>query len=300
MNALLSRLARTKPATVDSIERLVARVRELAAESAWPFERAVIAGFEADRIAFAFGAGYEAALAELVPSSSGDRIRALCVTEAGGGHPQSIAARLAPRKGGGFTLDAKKRWATFGPLADELLIVASTGTDASGRNRLAVVKVDATRATVVSMPPTPFAPELPHAEIVIDGAEIRDDDVLPGDGYDRYVKPFRTIEDIHVMGALAGHIAGIARRSEPALFESALALIAALTTLARLDPLQAETHLALAGVLELVPPMVDRTAAALSTDDDAKTRWERDRALVGVAGGVRAKRLEAARKKLSR
>jgi hypothetical protein len=30
---------------------------------------------------------------------------------------------------------------------------------------------------------------------------LRPEDLLPGDGYDRYLKPFRSIEDIHIQAA---------------------------------------------------------------------------------------------------
>jgi alkylation response protein AidB-like acyl-CoA dehydrogenase len=300
MDLLISHLAHATPGTVDSIERLVAEVRELPTRFTSPFDRAVVGGFEADRVAFAFGAGYEAALARLVPSLDPRTIRALCVTETGGGHPQAMTSKLTPRAGGGFTLDAKKRWATFGPLAEELLVVANTGVDAHGRNQLAVVRILARHARVTTMPPTPFAPELPHAEIAIDGLEVRDDDVLSGDGYAAYVKPFRTIEDVHVMGALAGHVAGMARARawRGGVFEEALGIVAALGALAALDPLAPETHLALARVLELVTGLVTRVSAAFAPEDPARVPWERDRMLIGIAAGARAKRLEAAKKKL--
>ena len=42
-------------------------------------------------------------------------------------------------------------------------------------------------------------------------------DLLPGDGYDIYLKPFRTIEDIHVHAALIGYLVGVARRLEAPL-----------------------------------------------------------------------------------
>jgi hypothetical protein len=37
---------------------------------------------------------------------------------------------------------------------------------------------------IVPMPPPPFAPEIPHAEVELAGAVVHEEDVLPGDGYD--------------------------------------------------------------------------------------------------------------------
>ena len=53
--------------------------------------------------------------------------------------------------------------------------------------------------TIEDRPPTPFAPEIPHARITLANVTVRDEDVLPGDGYARYLKPFRTIEDTFVL-----------------------------------------------------------------------------------------------------
>ena len=39
-----------------------------------------------------------------------------------------------------------------------------------------------------------FVPEISHAEVELDRVKVSDADVLPGDGYDDYLKPFRTIE----------------------------------------------------------------------------------------------------------
>jgi alkylation response protein AidB-like acyl-CoA dehydrogenase len=303
MKALVAYLARATPGTVTSLEGLVARVRELAGLFDATFDRAVAGGLDADRVAYAFGAGYEAALARLLPGLATPGVRVLCVTEAKGGHPRAIEARLEPRPDGSFVLDGKKRWSTFGPLADELLVVATTGTDEAGRNRLRLARVDARRPGVVvsEMPPTPFAPELPHAEVAFRGVAVGADEVLEGDAYERFVKPFRTIEDLHVLGALAGHVAGIARAHAGAdeVFEDALAVVGSLRALAPEDPLALETHLALAGAIRQVQRLVARVDGCWGPgDEESRARWERDRALLGVAGGAREKRRESAWKAL--
>jgi hypothetical protein len=305
MNELLSHLTSARPATIDSLTALVSRGREVAERFALPFDRAVIGGYEADRVAYAFGAGYQAALAQLLPDLAPDRVRVFCVSEEGGGHPRAIATRIERRGRDGLFLDGKKKWTTFGPLADELLVVATSGVDDAGRNQLKLVRVDARRegVTVHPMPPTPFAPELPHAELTFAGVRVAEDELQEGDAYERFVKPFRTVEDVHVLGAFVGHVAGMARAHAlpPELFEEALAIVGALRSLAPLPALAPETHVALAGALQLVRALGGRVDACWGADaGEPHARWTRDRALLEVAGGARAKRLASARERLSR
>ena len=58
----ITHLIRERPAVVTSLDAAIARARALEEAGAGTFERAVVGGFEADRVAFAFGAGYLAAL----------------------------------------------------------------------------------------------------------------------------------------------------------------------------------------------------------------------------------------------
>jgi hypothetical protein len=300
VNELLQHLTSASPGTVGSLEALVARVRELEPRVALPFDRAVLGGFDADRIGYAFGAGYQAALASLLPDASRGRIRVFCVTEENGGHPRAIATRIE-RRGDALFLDGKKKWTTFGPLADDLLVVATAGVDAAGRNQLKLVTVDARRAGVTTraMPPTPFAPELPHAELTFDNVRIAESEVYEGDAYARFVKPFRTVEDVHALGAFVGHIAGLARlHGWPRdVHEEALAIVVALRALATEDPFAVETHLAVAGALGLVHALTARVDASWGTErTEAQARWARDRSFLAFAAGARAKRLENARR----
>ena len=77
-----------------------------------------------------------------MPGLPDGAVPALCATEAGGAHPRAIASSLTPDPAGGQRLSGQKRFATFAHDADILLVVASMGADAAGRNRLRVARVD--------------------------------------------------------------------------------------------------------------------------------------------------------------
>jgi hypothetical protein len=123
-------------------------------------------------------------------------------------------------------------------------------------------------------------------------------DVLAGDGYARYVKPFRTLEDLHVHAAILAYLLREARRLEwpRAWVERTFAALHGLAAIAQLDASSPATHIALAGALATGAALVEEAgphweAAAV---DPAAERWQRDRALLSVAEKARLQRLARA------
>jgi alkylation response protein AidB-like acyl-CoA dehydrogenase len=299
MRNLLARLLTLEPTIpTDDLAAWRRRAEAVRAPGDLPIDHAVLGGLVADRLGFVFAAGYRAALRALVPSLGDDTT--LCVTEEGGAHPRALQATLRPIDSAGdsgFRLSGAKTWSTLAASARRLLVAASAGADQSGRNRLrmAVVDVGAPGVSIRPMPPTPFTPEIEHAEVTFTDVAVTE--VLPGDGFDHWIKPFRTVEDVHVHAALAGHLVRLARAHAwpRAIVEDALALIAALRALAAGDPGAREVHIALAGALRTAERLVADAAPHLAaTDETTRTRWERDRPILGVASRARAERCEAA------
>ena len=261
-------------------------------------------------------------------------VMALCATEDGGNHPRAIKTTLTRRDTAGepaFELTGKKKWATGASAAASLLVVASVGAPAgasasasrhdasagpagrndasarrdeatAARNQLRVVRIS-TSAPGVRITPTgaPFVPEIPHAEVELDHVPVAAADILPGDGYDDYLKPFRTVEDVHVHAALAGYLVGVARRHEwPDLVERLLAVALAARAVALANPKLATTHVALAGVLALASREIEEVEARwrAQVDDPEHVRWQRNRPLLQVAMAARAARRERAWERL--
>lgn len=303
MDLLLDRiLSGSVPAApVPDLTAWWARHRSAAAGLAAPVERAVAGGFAADRLGYAFASGYHEALQQLVPAL-GEGRAALAATEAGGAHPRAIRTRLAP-EGADLVLCGEKAFVTLGTHAAELLIVASEGADPAGRNRLALCRVPADRAgvTLRELPATPFAPEIPHAALVLDRVRVAAVERLPGDAYERYLKPFRTIEDLHVHAALLGWLTQLARRLDwpRPILEEIVVLISTTRFLCAAAPDEPTVHIALGGLIagcrRLLTELAPRWAAA---DAPTRARWERDRPLLDVAGKARAQRLEVAWERL--
>jgi acyl-CoA dehydrogenase len=298
---LLDFLLSADPAvtSVASLSAWWERHQAVVARGGATIDHAILGGFAADRLGYAFASGYQAALRSLAPDLPADRLASLCVTERGGGHPRAIETRLTPVDEG-FLLRGSKRWATLSDVASVLLVAAVAGPpDDRGRPQIRVVRVDSDLpgVHVTPMPPTPFTPEILHGEVRLEDARVTAEALLPGDGYDRYIKPFRTIEDLHVQGALFGFLLGEARRGgfSRAILERLIALLATLRALAASDPSDAGVHVALAGALRTAAPLLTEIEASWAVaGGPAYELWQRDRLLLGIAESARAKRLERA------
>ncbi|MEZ4383111.1 MAG: acyl-CoA dehydrogenase family protein [Nannocystaceae bacterium] len=249
----LERVLRDDPARapIDGLDAWWAGHLAAASGTPAPIARALLAGAAADRPGYAFASGLQEALAQLVGEPARRRW-ALCASEEGGAHPRAIAATLRVAADG-WRLTGTKRWSTLASVAEELLIVArlpAPAADDAARPRLAVVRVAADRpgVAVEATPPAPFVPEIPHAIVTLTDVRVDARERLPGDGYARYLKPFRTIEDCFVHAALVAWAIQVGRRcSWPKEHIEALAgLAVGLAGLAVADPRSPAVHLALA------------------------------------------------------
>jgi acyl-CoA dehydrogenase len=285
-----------------TLEGVWQRYQRERSSGASPFAAAVLAAFAADRLGFAFAAGYPAALEHLVGGQC--LPAALCVTEIGGNGPRAIETQLEAR-GSGYRLTGAKTFVTFGRLATHLIVAARAGDKPDGKPDLKVVQIPAARdgVAVEDLPEIAFVPEIPHARVSFEQAEVREEELLPGDGYLGYVKPFRTIEDIHVVGATLGYLVGAARRNEASslLIAKMTEKLLSLEHLLEGDPLDPRVHVALhgahTGVMELLTTE-DFTHLLECLPDDERSRWERDKPLLAVASSAREKRFERARQAL--
>lgn len=256
-----------------------------------------------DRAAFAFVAGYQAALHHLIPELPADALISLCVTERAGNRPRDIHTALT-RDEQGLRLDGQKTFCLAASTPGLLLVAARERTDEHGRPRLVVARLRSTSPGVSLMPQADarFVPEATHATVEFAGARVSEHDLLPGDGYDRYVKPFRTVEDLCVSAALFAYQLGVARRfdvSHERVEQLATALVA-LRALVFEDPADAAVHVALAGHFALASHITAQLERVWERAEPAeRDRWQRDRVIGAVASGARAARRQRAWERLA-
>ncbi|HAD63603.1 MAG TPA: acyl-CoA dehydrogenase, partial [Alcanivorax sp.] len=196
----------TRPTEVpapDGLQAWCEQWRRLAAERHDAVGLALRGGFAADRVGWAFAAGYQSALRQLIQVNGGTvddhELLAMCATEAGGNRPRDIETRFLDGGPGGVTVSGRKTWTTLGSACTGLLVVGRVdGGGENDRPALKIAKVDThgQGVSLVEKPPLDFVPEVPHVAAVFDGAKA--EALLPGDGYSDFVKPFRTVEDTFI------------------------------------------------------------------------------------------------------
>lgn len=304
MAGLLELLAPTSAALASSLASVWGAYRDARADGVDPFHAAVTIGTRVDRLGFAFALGYSAALERLVPGV--ELPCALCVTEAGGNHPRAITSTLeASSAGDGYVLKGAKTFVTFGNEAKTMIVAARAGQRADGKPEIAVVRIPSDRegVTLHELPDIPFVPEIPHARVELDDVRVADGERLDGDGYLEYVKPFRTVEDIHVLAAAAAYALGLTRRGRGSgeLAAELLLAVAALDRLRDERPSDAQVHLALHGVIQnLTRAFAGEAFGELleAAPAEERARWLRDQKLLRVANSARQARFQKAASQL--
>lgn len=253
---------------------------------------AILGGRLAATPGLAFLAGYQAALRALWPDAP-IGLGAFCVTERRSVRPADMSTRLTEGR-----LSGRKDFVTGGSEADWFLVAARS--EAQGEPvRIALCQVgrDTPGVSLEPLPPLPIATDIPHACLLLDGAEAQ---TLPGDGWDNYAKPFRTLEDLHVLLALSAWLYGVGLDCQwPQALRLKLAgVLAAGGEVARHDPRDAATHLLLAGVFAQFESLQPELDQAMGDAPQWASLWRRDSGLLKIAGAARQKRLSQAEEAL--
>lgn len=257
-------------------------------ENPQPFTLALLGGAQAPTPGLAFLAGYQAALRALRPAAPAG-IGALCVTE---------KRSLKPREFSSFYVNGEltgaKDYVLAGEQADWLWVVAR---ESMYSLPLKVIEVASQHVRFEPISALKLMPEVGHSRVCFERCQGQ---VLPGDGWDDYAKPFRTLEDIYVLTAmLAWHTRAMAKGSEMGeLNLKVLALLSALAHIATLEPKQATTHLLLAGVQAQYRALAADLTAALQ-GSESYSLWLRDSAVLNLAQAAREARLQKAKAQLT-
>jgi acyl-CoA dehydrogenase len=297
---LLSNGSRGQPAEISSFDEWRDVFKRASTDWSDPMERAIAGGFLSDRTGYAFAAGYESALRRLLPSLPAEPIVSLCVTEEKGARPSDIVSSLRKTENeAAWVLNGSKKFATLAPDAERLLVAASVGITADGKNMIRMVLVDGGAAglEVEPMRDLGIVPEIRHGALILRNVRVDEERILHGDGYTDYIKPFRTIEDLHVQAAVTGYIfrAACAYKWPRTFKEEAISLLACMRALAGEDPLSPRLHIAMGGLGRQLSSLFDAAGPFWDkSDETARKRWFRDMPLLSVAGGSRARRLDNA------
>lgn len=254
-----------------------------------PFELAVLGGRAMATPGLAFLVGYQAALRVLWPSAP-PSLGALCATERRSVRPADMRTRLD-----GLRLTGSKDFVTAGLEAEWLLVAARCeATGAAPQLNLAVVYPGEPGVTLEAMPTLPLMPEVGHGRLVLEHAAC---ELLAGDGWDAYVKPFRSLEDLYVLTALTAWLYGVGQECAwpQALRLQLLGLLAGCAEGSRQCADSVGCHLLLGGLFAQFQALRGEIDAALAAGPAQWAQiWQRDQGVMALAAAAREKRLNKA------
>lgn len=284
--SLLNRRDRL-PANPDLGEGFATLLQQLGTVT--PFELAVVGGRLMATPGLAFLVGYQAALRMLWPSAPLS-LGALCATEQRSLRVADMQTRLRDLR-----LSGRKDFVTAGDAADWLLVAARSEEPGEvPRLNLAVVYPGEPGVRLEKLAPMPLMPDIGHGRLFLDNALC---ELLAGDGWDAYVKPFRTLEDIYVLSAMTAWLFGVGQDSDwpQTLQLRLLALLAGCAEVSHQAPNNPAGHVLLGGLFAQFDGLKAEVNQAL---DDGSPQWaamwQRDQGVMDLAAGARGKRLAKA------
>lgn len=293
-------LRRPEQAECDTLAQWLPAWREASGTygGSGPYVAAIAAALRADRMAWVFFSGYQGALhAGFIggPVNADRRVAAFCANESG---RKLTGITTALRKSDhALCLQGRKSW-LFGGVDDLDMFVLARAADApaSGPGSLAIVRVPSTAAGVELSAPRAqgVVPELPHLEVGFGNVHVVSGQLLEGDGYRDFARPFRLREDVFVTGCtLAFLLAQGHRAGWPTPWrQRCLAVLLTLGECASLSASDVRTELVTAGALALAGELIDQAEQFLASNESAAgARWRRDKPLLG--GGKEARRQRA-------
>jgi len=257
--------------------------------------RAFVAGAHFRQVSFAFASAYQSALENMFDLDR-DAIAALCHNEKGVKKPREMQTWVYEQNGQ-LMLDSYKSFASGGTDAKTIFVSAvDQRPDANGDIVLVKLNNEDNRLGLEPLPPLPFVPELAHAKLKQTGIRIQREDILVGDAFSTYVKPFRTEEDLHILAALCGQRLSIALElDQTQLAEQYIASAHAILFMQKSDRSAPSTHLTLSGIKQQLTRTFEQQDKLLEDQlpSFAKT-WKRDSALLSLAESAQKVRTQKA------
>jgi len=260
-----------------------------------PIDSAIFGGFTCQQFSFAFMAGYQAALEKMFPTIAPNELKALCVSEAKGGHPKVIQTILRNHHVTGL-----KTYVTAGSDTAHFLVLCKTTAIINGRPLLKLVHIPQSANNIsITDFELPFMKDVKHGKLALDNTQITPTQILDGDGYVQYTKPFRTLEDVCVGAAYQAMLLrqAIDHQWAEAIRDRLLLNIYTLKNLLILPPSAKETHLLLStheqNFESLLPAIEENITKHASAD--FKADWELNKRVIFLGKKLKEARLNKAR-----
>ena len=142
--------------------------------------------------------------------AAGETTLSLAISEPRtGAHPRYLKT-MATRRDDDWVLTGEKSFLTNGPLAGLFIVLAVTATDGEKKQLTAFMVPRKTPGLSLTDPiRLDFLKPSPHCGIRLDNCAVPSDQILgdPGSAFEKISKPFRELEDVLLMGPVAGGMA---------------------------------------------------------------------------------------------
>ncbi len=260
-----------------------------------PIDRAIFGGFTCQQFSFAFMAGYQAALEKMFPTIAPNELKALCVSEAKGGNPKVIQTTLMNHH-----ITGLKTYVTAGSDTAHFLVLCKTTESVKGKPLLKIVHIPQSSENIaITDFELPFMKDVKHGKLALDNTKITANQILAGDGYTQYTKPFRTLEDVCVGAAYQAMLLrqAIDHQWDEEVRDRLLLNIYTLKNLLTLPPSDKETHLLLStheqNFENLLPVIEDNITK--HTSIDFKADWGMNKRVIFLGKKLKEVRLTKAR-----
>lgn len=262
-------------------------------------EQAAMGGRYSHNMSFAFSAGYQSAIQSLFKPAK-PMLASLCVTEKEGNRPKNIKS-IMTKHNLNYQLNGTKSFITGANEATQLYIAVTTPcmNIANDRPVIKMISIPAnTSGTVIKPSQTlPFVPDVSHGSAIFDNVNIASSEILEGDGYSLYVKPFRTHEDIHVLAATLGYRIAEALNSHWShkSIEAHITLLSSILSLSTDSFDEPTTHVIFSGCRNQFNSLIQQTDAEFELNNhEGYKDWLRDKALLDIASKAHQVRTERA------
>lgn len=292
----LLQLAKTRPLkSYSSTKEWAVDYFQLTRDQA-PIEKAIIGGFCCQQFSFAFMAGYQAALEKMFPTIAPHQVKALCVSEGKGIPLNAIKTTLVNNR-----INGLKNYITAGSEVQHLLVLCRTEESKNGRPLLKMVHLPSDTANCqITDFEMPFMQEVKHGKLALDNTKILDNQILEGDGFSEYTKPFRTLEDICIAAA---HQSMLLRQAidyqwDESIRDHLLFQLFSLKNLINLPLVAKETHLLVAANEHNFEKLFPDIESNISNRSPAifQKDWSLNKRVLSLGDEVKALRLLKARK----
>lgn len=286
----------TEVSTMESADSWLREWRQLPFTSASPMQLAVMGGFQADRPAWVFASGYQAALRAAFAHTTGPEIFAFCLTEQGGQSARDLRTVYNTAGEGLINLSGAKGWTPLFEHYTAYFVACRPDSASMADAGLRVVRLPADIAGVSFEVRTPgsFMPELPTARMQLQDVQLDAAALLPGDGWSDYAKPFGAQEELYVTAAVLAYLLreGRAQQWPSNYLQQLIGALSLLCSLADNEIDSALTQLSLSGATSWARKLFSEANGLWQQSDDeaSAARWFRDKGIQTLWAGSSEKR----------